>query len=162
MHVGTHMDAPLHMIESGKLISDLRIDQFKGRGLLINARGKTKIEPDILTPYTLCKGDVILIWTGWDKKFGTDQYYKDWPYFTEEFCDRLVNADIAMVCMDTPGPDLDAPFPAHKLLLKRQILIVENVTGLETLQDKENYIIHAYPPKYMADAAPVRVFAEIL
>ena len=31
MHIGTHIDAPLHMIEDGKRISEYPIDRFIGR-----------------------------------------------------------------------------------------------------------------------------------
>ncbi|MEK7557141.1 MAG: cyclase family protein, partial [Patescibacteria group bacterium] len=36
MHVGTHMDAPMHMIEGGKALSDMPVENFFGRGYLID------------------------------------------------------------------------------------------------------------------------------
>ena len=40
MHVGTHIDAPLHMIPGGKRLSEMPIETFFGRGCLIDARPK--------------------------------------------------------------------------------------------------------------------------
>jgi len=31
MHVGTHMDAPLHMLEGGKRLSDIAVEKFLGK-----------------------------------------------------------------------------------------------------------------------------------
>jgi kynurenine formamidase len=63
--------------------------------------------------------------------------------------------------MDTPSPDADEPFPVHKIFLPNDILIIENLTGLEQIPSEREFIIHAYPMKYRADAAPVRVVAEL-
>ena len=34
MHVGTHMDAPLHMLDGGKRLSDIAVEKFLGKGCL--------------------------------------------------------------------------------------------------------------------------------
>ena len=72
-----------------------------------------------------------------------------------------VAAQVNMVGMDVPGPDLDAPFPIHKILLGGDVLIAENLTNLGQLLGQDNIHIHAYPVKYDADAAPMRLVAEI-
>ena len=40
LHVGTHIDAPAHMIRGGKQLSDYPLERFIGRGVLVDARGK--------------------------------------------------------------------------------------------------------------------------
>ena len=40
MHVGTHIDAPLHMINEGVRIPELPLEKFFGRGRLIDAKEK--------------------------------------------------------------------------------------------------------------------------
>ena len=47
LHVGTHMDAPLHMIEGGAPLSDIPLRQFFGRGRLIDARGYKAVTADL-------------------------------------------------------------------------------------------------------------------
>jgi arylformamidase len=160
MHVGTHMDAPLHMVEDGAFICDFPVEKFQGRGVLIDARGQNPIDTNLLKGKNIKEGDIVLLWTGWDKKFRTDEYFKSWPAITEEFARALVERKIALIGMDMPGPDQDAPFPIHKIFLKAEILIIENMAGLDALEGK-SFLIHAYPVKYEADAAPVRVVAEV-
>lgn len=162
MHVGTHIDAPLHMIEGGAKICDIPLDQCEGRGVIIDARNHARIDVDLLSATTLNQGDIVLLYTGWGSKFRDPDYFTNWPTPTEDFAYACVEAGIAMLGMDVAGPDLDAPFPIHKILLGNDILIAENLTNLDALIDNRGSIhIRAYPMKYDADAAPVRLVAEI-
>ena len=161
MHVGTHMDAPVHMVEGGAYIAEIPLAHFQGRGVLIDARGLDIIDADILEPYDIQIGDIVLVWTGWDKKYHSDDYFKNWPIMTVEFAQKLVDKKISLIGMDTAGPDMDDSFPAHKVFLPNDILIIENMTRLEELENYQNFLVHAYPAKYHADAAPVRVVAEV-
>ena len=65
-----------------------------------------------------------------------------------------------LVGMDTPSPDAP-PFPVHKIFLGSEILIIENLTNLESLVDLKNFTVAALPAKFHADAAPVRVVAMV-
>lgn len=162
MHVGTHMDAPLHMVEGGAYISEIDIGHFQGRGVLIDARGHQIIDAPLLDGTDIQEGDIVLVRTGWDKKYRTDSYFKDWPFMSVEFAQALVNNKISLIGMDTPGPDPECDdFPAHKVFLPNDILIIENMANLEELENHKDFLVHAYPAKYHADAAPVRVVAEI-
>jgi len=160
MHVGTHMDAPLHMVDGGAYLSEFPADKFQGRGILIDARGRNVIDTDILDSYDIQKGDIVLVWTDWDKKYRTDAYFESWPIMTVEFAQVLVDKKITIIGMDTAGPEMEETFPVHKTFLPNDVLIIENMANLDALEGK-NFIVHAYPIKYKADAAPVRVIAEI-
>ena len=162
MHVGTHIDAPFHMVEDGMIISDISADKFQGRGVLIDARNTMVIDDDLLENIDIREGDIVLVRTDWSKKYRTDDYFKEWPVFTVSFSKKLVELKISVVGMDTGGPDMDDSFPAHKALLPNDVLIIENLDNLEALESVPNFRVHAYPVKYQADAAPVRVVAEVL
>ncbi|MCB1538181.1 MAG: cyclase family protein [Alphaproteobacteria bacterium] len=160
MHVGTHIDAPLHMIAGGARICDVPLAHCTGRGRLIDARGLSPvITAECLEGTDLRAGDVVLVYTGWSARFREDDYYKAYPMLDERFAHGLVKAGVAMVGLDTPSPDYD-PFPVHKILLAAGILIAENLTNLSALENRE-FRVHAYPVKYEADAAPARIVAEI-
>jgi len=161
MHVGTHMDAPLHMVEGGALICEFPVEKFQARGVLIDARGRDMVDTDILENHDIKQGDIVLVWTGWDKKYRTDDYFKNWPVMTIAFAQALVDLKIAVIGMDTAGPEMEETFPVHKTFLPNNVLIIENMANLNALEGK-NFKIHAYPMKYEADAAPVRVVAEII
>jgi len=158
MHVGTHMDAPFHMIAGGKRISDFTPDKFFGKGKLIDARGQEKIGPEFLEGIEV--GDIVLVFTGFGLKFHDNDYYEKYPELTEEFARKAVKFGVKLVGMDTPSPDRP-PFISHKILLAAEILIIENLTNLEQLIDKKFEVV-ALPVKLETDAAPTRVVAKIL
>ena len=56
-HVGTHVDAPIHMIPGGKYIDDFAPEAFSGPGKLLDARGRASIGTEILAgEATYCIG----------------------------------------------------------------------------------------------------------
>lgn len=162
MHVGTHIDAPLHMIEGGAYISEIPLDKCEGRGVLIDARGHNTIDADLVEQHTIQSGDIVLFWTGWGKKFRDADYFENWPVLTPECGNALAERKVHMVGMDIAGPDIDESFPVHKILLAQDILIAENLTNLDALENIKNFIVRAQPMKYEADAAPARIYAEVL
>src|ERR1051326_9534146 len=44
MHVGTHMDAPGHILAGGKFLHEYPPQKFFGRGVLLDARGKSSAD----------------------------------------------------------------------------------------------------------------------
>ncbi len=160
MHVGTHMDAPLHMIVGGKRLSEYSADNFFGEGHLIDARGKTSVDVDLLEGRKISKGDIVLIMTGFYKKFGGSDYYEKYPEITEGFASKLIESGVKIVGIDTPSPDRP-PFKIHRMLLKNEVLIIENLTNLEELLKYMQFSVVALPAKFDTEAAPVRVIAQI-
>ena len=70
---------------------------------------------------------------------------------------RLVGIDTLVI--DDPT---DPTRPAHANFLKQKILIVENLTNLESLIDHQEFTFIAVPPKVKGAAAfPVRAFAML-
>ncbi len=161
MHVGTHMDAPLHMIAGGKKIDEINPDKFIGKGVLIDVRGKDKINAEVLENVSIEEGFVVLLFTGYGSKFRTKNYYKGYPELAEDFANKMVELKVKMVGMDMLGPDYDKPWVTHKILLGNEILILENLTNLDQLLNIKNFEVIALPAKFNTDAAPVRVIAKI-
>ena len=161
MHVGTHMDAPLHMIENGKRMDEISPERFFGRGVLIDVREKMDIDITVLEGIEIEKGSVVLLYTGFGSKYRTDDYFKDYPELKEDFANKMVELEVKMVGMDMLGPDYDKPWLTHKILLGKDITILENLTNLNQLLNVEEFEVIALPAKLQADAAPVRVIAKI-
>jgi len=159
MHVGTHMDAPLHMFSGGKRLSEYPPEHFFGKGHLIDAREKS-IDANLLKGKSISKGDIVLLMTGFSSKFNSPEYYKSYPEINESFAEKMVKLGVKIVGMDTPSPDR-APFAIHKLLLKNNILIIENLTHLESLLKYAKFTIIALPAKFDCESAPVRVVAQL-
>jgi len=159
MHVGTHIDAPLHFISEGKKISDFSLEHFYGSAKVIDVRGKYDIDVDSLKNIEITRGDIVLFFTGHDQFYGKHEYFIDHPILTETLACALIERGIKMVGIDAPSPD-KYPFPLHKLFLKHDILILENLTNLESLSNK-NFELFAFPIKFETDAAFVRTIAKL-
>ncbi len=162
MHVGTHMDAPLHMIAGGKRIDELDSEKFFGKGIVLDVRGKMAIDATVLEGIEIEKGSIVLVYTGFGEKYRTEDYFKGYPEIKEDFAKKMVELGVHIVGMDILGPDYDKPWITHTTLLGNGILIIENLANLDQLLGIESFDIVALPAKLHADAAPVRVIARIL
>lgn len=160
LHVGTHIDAPSHMFKDGKNISNFPLNQFCGPGKVLNAQGQHIIDCNVLKNTTLEKDSIVLIWTGHDKKFYTEEYYYNYPELSLELAQTLIEHKIKLIGIDTPSPD-KFPFMIHKLFLKYDIPIIENLTNLDNLLDTPKFDVYAFPLRITADASPVRVVAQV-
>ncbi len=160
MHIGTHIDAPLHMIEGGNSIDQIKPDQFTGRGVIIDCTksGDGEIEDQI--DERVSEGDIVLLYFSYARNFGSERYYYDYPVLDEQLYTRLAELNVKMVGMDTPSPDRE-PYAIHKLLLGRQILIAENLCHLDQLLAFKSFLITALPLKIMADGSPARIIATV-
>lgn len=161
MHVGTHMDAPLHMIKNGKSVDEIAAAKLIGPGVLIDARNVEKVDTSLLKQSKIPKGSIVLVYTGFGGKYRTKKYYKNYPYVTADFAKKMIEQKVKIVGMDMLGPDLDAPWTAHKILLGHEVLILENLVNLDQLQNAGKFQVIALPAKLKADAAPARVIAII-
>lgn len=161
MHVGTHIDAPFHMIEGGKWMSEISLDSFMGPGVFVNAKGKSIIDQDLLKGVTFPPRAIVLLYTGMDKKYGTREYETDYPSITQEFATIIASSKARMICMDMINPDTESDFPIHKILLGSDVLIGENLTGLSALVGVSQFDVIALPLKLHADAAFARIVAVI-
>lgn len=160
MHVGTHVDAPLHMLEGGKRLSDIAVEKFIGKGCLIDARGASVISVDFLEKSGAKQDDIVLVMTGFSEKYRQLEYYEKFPEIGEDFAGKAIELGVKIVGMDTPSPDRP-PFKVHKLLLGKEILIIENLTNLESLIGLKDFEVFVLPAKLHTEAAPVRVIAKV-
>lgn len=156
-HVGTHMDAPAHMLEGGKSLDQISIEKFVGRGVYVRTGKDINIES--FKEAELKQGDIVLVHTGMSDEYHSASYFETYPVLSEEIAEYLIEKKVAAVGLDSCSPDM-APFPIHKLLLQSDILIIENLTNLSALEGKE-FRVYAFPIKLALDGAPVRVVAEV-
>jgi len=160
MHLGTHIDAPGHMIMGGKTLLAYSPETFIGRGALIDARGKKEIDLDLLAQVSIQPRDILLILTDSDEKYGTPAYFQDYPAFTEAFAKKLIELNVKIVGMDSPSPDY-MPFPIHTTLLSHDVLIIEMMTNLKSLLGVKAFEVIALPPKFDTAGSFVRALAKI-
>lgn len=160
MHAGTHVDGPMHMLNCTRYISNFPLDQFVGKGIVIDEKGKELIDYSEGLENNIEEGSIVLINTGYAEYFGTKAYFSEHPAVTEAFGRMLVDKKVKALCVDTPSPD-KYPYEVHKLLFENGIYIVENVMNLDALKGLDNYEVFIIPLKIKADSSPARVFARM-
>ena len=156
-HVGTHMDAPSHMVVGGKNLDQFPLDQFSGKGVYIRTGRDFSLTEISKVPIEA--GDIVLFHTGMSDVYHQESYYDDYPAMPEQVANYLVEKKVKIVGVDMCSVD-HPPFPVHQILLSNNILIIENLTNLDTLAGK-SFKIHAFPVKLQLDGAPVRVVADV-
>jgi len=170
-HAGTHVDAPVHIIENGRSIEQMPLDSFVGRGVVISvqkAGGEEVTAKDLEgAGVTVNRGDILMLHTGWDQKFESPDYNVH-PYLSPDAAQWIVDHGVKLFGIDCITVDLPTPmrpkgfdYPVHKILLGNDVLIAENVTNLGELVGKESRIL-AFPLKVKgSDAAHARIVAEL-
>jgi kynurenine formamidase len=160
MHIGTHMDAPMHMTNSNVTVKDIALEKLIGKGVFIDAVGKHSINKIEEYEKVVKEDSIVLIHTAHDSYFGSERYFHDHPVISRDFAELFIRKNIKAICIDTPSPD-KYPFDIHKMLLEKGITIVENCTNLDKLKQVENYEIFIIPLKMKTDGCMVRAFARI-
>jgi arylformamidase len=157
-HVGTHVDAPRHMIKGGKSLNEFAVEHFIGNGVVINIGRNINLET--VQNMEINEGDIVLFRTDMSDVYQSSEYYENYPALNQEIADFLVEKKVKMVGIDTCSVDHDT-FPVHITLLTNNILIIENLTNLKMLDGKK-FKVYALPIKLGIDGAPARVIAEIV
>lgn len=154
-HFSTHIDAPIHMIENGKTLTDFPIETFMGEAIVLDARNQKESDLNQVR-----ENDIVFFFTGQTAKAYTNNFFKNAPMISKEVAQKLIDKKIKIFGLDSYSPD-EEPFETHKLLLKHNILIVENLVNLDKLKGKR-FKCYILPLKIQAaDGAPCRVIAEI-
>jgi len=163
--IGTYLDSPYHFDPAGADISRLDLSQLVLPGLALDLRRRaaadTPLPADVLDGLDV-EGQALLLCTGWSDYWGDEAYYQP-PFVSRAMAEQLRAMRPALVGIDTLVIDStrDPTRPAHTLLLRADILIVENLTGLSQLIG-EPFTFVAVPVKVAGAAAfPVRAFAML-
>jgi kynurenine formamidase len=163
--IGTYLDAPAHRFHGERDVADLDLSELIVDGVVVDVRGREPYEavgPSVLPDDIDLAGKAVLFAFGWDQYWGTERY-REYPYVSESLLEELIAADVAVVGVDTINvdDDRDRDRPAHTKLLGEEILIVENLCGLDALVG-ERFRFHAIPiPAVDAAAMPIRAYAEL-
>lgn len=166
-HTGTHMDPPAHLYAGRTTLDRFPIEQFIGKALIIDCRDLKSgelITIDRIRKYgeKSEKADFLLFNLGWDKLWGTNDYFGDYPYIDDEVLEYILNGKYKGIGFDVIGldPIADENLTLHKKLFKeRDIINIENLKNLELCGD-ELFWFSCFPLKIEnCDGSPVRAVA---
>jgi kynurenine formamidase len=162
-NTGTYLDSPFHRYADGADLADLPLTSLANLESLVAhvqlGAGRTidrlPFKPDEV------RGKAVLVHTGWDRHWRTDQYFEEHPFLTGDLAEWLAESGVALVGIDSFNIDSvhTGERPVHTTLLGQGIPIVEHMTGLAALPDHGSRFF-AVPPKVRAFGTfPVRAFA---
>jgi kynurenine formamidase len=163
--VGTYLDSPYHRHPDRRDISRIALDEVILPGVVIDVRGHVAgdaVDMDAAFEQLDLRGKAVLFNFGWDAHWGSDAYFA-YPFLSRAALQNLVDAGVRLVGVDTLNIDdaRDLERPAHTWLLARDILIVENLRGLDGLYGQP-FTLFAVPLRVQGAAAmPVRAFALV-
>jgi arylformamidase len=162
-NTGTYLDSPFHRYADGKDLSELELSSLANLdAIMVRAKDPAvrAIRRSVFEGLDV-RGKAVLVCTGWDQHWRTDQYFEGHPFLTEEAAQHLVEAGAALVGIDSYNIDDtgDPRRPVHSILLRHDIPIVEHLCHLGDLPEAQ-FRFFAVPVKVKAFGTfPVRAFA---
>jgi kynurenine formamidase len=160
-NTGTYVDSPRHRFRAGADLAGLALERLADLPVVVaDATGAGRaIGPDVL-PEGGLRGKSVLVRTDFSRHWGTDRYFTANPYLTAAASQKLVEAEPALVGIDSLNIDdiADMSRPAHTLLLGAGIPICEHMTNLESLTSQGGRL-HAVPIAWVGGGTfPVRAY----
>jgi arylformamidase len=113
MHVGTHIDAPIHFSPTGWDMAEVPLDRLVGTGMIIDLSDRverwTVVTPEMIedaAPEEIRQGDILILYYGWKQYGWCEENADETEYFCThpgpyiEFCDWMKEKDIKWVGID--------------------------------------------------------------
>jgi len=164
-NTGTYLDSPFHRYAHGKDVSELpleRVADLDARVIRVDPSQGRAISRRVFEGRDL-RGKAVLVQTGWDSHWRTDQYFEGHPFLTADAAEFLAWSGAALVGIDSLNIDdtSDLARPVHSVLLAAEVPVVEHLRGLAGLPDG-GFRFFAVPVKVKGMGTfPVRAFGLV-
>ena len=162
-NTGTYLDSPFHRYEDGRDLSQLDLQYLANLDGVVISSDQRAVGKEHFDDCDV-HGKAVLVRTGWDKHWRTDEYWSGrHPFLTKDAAEALAERGAALVGIDSYNIDdtNDHSRPAHSVLLANNIPIVEHMCHLDKLP-VEGFKFFAVPVKVRNFGTfPVRAFALV-
>jgi len=167
-HIGTHLDAPLHFIEGGKSIDEVRLENTLGDAILIDVSDKPVDQPVEIrmlenklskTKDEIKEGDIVLLRV-WPGEWNSSGFFQA-AGISLAASKWLADKKIKCVGLNLANADTvsDMQRPCHMELLGRGVGIIENLVNLDKLT-KTRFFFIGLPLNIIGlTASPIRAIA---
>ena len=172
-HVGTHVDAPLHIKEGGEPVDRLSLDWFCGKAVCFDLRhipdlGTIDVD-ELERAEEKCgveiDGHVVLMCTGFHARHWPNREIVTMnPGLTYEASVWLADKGSRVHGVEGPSTDKAGTkeFPNHRVCRDRGMIHYEFLTNLEYLVGKGEFWFEGFPLKWVGGTgSPVRAIAEL-
>jgi arylformamidase len=138
-NTGTYLDSPFHRFPDGDDVALLPLERLVDLPTTVvdASRELGSRAVDLGLSEDQVTDRAVLFRTGWDARWGTDDYWAPGPFLSQGVVDQLVAGRPAVVGVDcwnvddVTGPDR----PVHTRLLAAGVPIVEHLRGLGGVPD---------------------------
>jgi len=165
-NTGTYLDSPFHRYPDGVDLSALDLYSLANLdGLVVRLvdQNQREIGEEFVRNLDV-QGKAVLFHTNWDLHWRTDQYWNgSHPFLSAGAAQYLAEAGAALVGIDSYNIDntQGGSRPAHSILLRHNIPIVEHLCGLRDLPE-QGFKFFSVPVKVRNFGTfPVRAFALV-
>jgi arylformamidase len=176
-HIGTHIDAPRHMVEQGTPIDRIPLTQVAREGVLINLPDKgpnssISVQDILNTGVALEPDRIPVIHTGWtEKMWGKPEFWSQVPYLEPGVGELMAQKGVPALAVDVfPEKPLwrgvkpksgEVWQTNHLALFRRNIPLIQFVTNLSQI-GTNRFVLVALPLSIKgADGSPARVIALV-
>jgi len=165
-NTGTYLDAPFHRYADGADLAQLPLECVANLDAVVvraAAGSGRSISAGVFQGIDL-EGKAVLVRTGWDRHWRTDQYLSGHPFLTGEAAEFLRDSGAVLVGIDSLNIDdtADQRRPVHSILLGSGVLIVEHLCNLQSLPSS-GFRFSAVPAKVVQFGSwPVRAFGHVI
>ena len=163
-NTGTYIDSPFHRYPDGFDLSQLDLNSLANLDAVVVRKQSDRAISVADIADIPVKDRAVLFHTGWDRHWRTETYWNGaHPFVTSGAATYLAEHGSALVGIDSYNIDdtTDASRPAHSILLKAGIPIVEHLCNLGAVPD-DSFKFFAVPVKVKAFGTfPVRAFAVV-
>lgn len=157
-HLGTHVDPPAHYLPGGATVDELPLDALMGPGVVLDMRGRERIDRGALEDSALGRHTRILFKTDNGPVLLEGEFREDYTALTEDGAELLVKRGVRLVGIDSLSIEAykNTGAPVHRILLEAGVVAVEGVNLIEVPPGP--YEIFCLPLKIQGgDGAPARV-----
>ena len=163
-NTGTYLDTPFHRYARGRDLAQLDLYSVANLDGIVVRCVNREIGVTVLDDGIDVKRKAVLLHTGWDKHWRSEEYSSgNHPFLTAEGAHHLAKNGAALVGIDSYNIDSTADLarPAHSILLGHDIPVLEHLCGLGDLPDS-NFKFFAVPVKVKRFGTfPVRAFGLV-
>jgi len=130
VHVGTHVDAPLHFVDGGDGIESLPLYSLAGKAKVFEIKNETEIPLVEIENSNINEGDIVLFKTINSTVYLKEKYFNEkYVFLSTEAAEYLVMKKIATVGIDyysIAGVNNNL-IECHQVLLGAKVTIIEGL-----------------------------------
>jgi kynurenine formamidase len=180
-HIGTHVDAPGHFTEGGRLSTELQLSELITPAVVIDIAARAARNPDTVVTVDdlraferrhgrIPRNAAVLMYSGWGAKVGNADAYRGtdasgtlhFPGFGVDACEWLLrHRGIRSLGVDTLSidPGNSTTFDTHLALTGADRYGVENIANLDRIPRAGATLVVGLIPYEEGSGGQARVFA---